>query len=328
MRFQNPEFLLLLLLLPLLFLATKSHRTAIRYSSLDALRSAHRSLRLHPRLILLSLRTLALTSLILALARPQEGKKFSEILTEGVDIVMALDTSGSMAAEDFQINSRRVNRLEVVRNVVSDFVKKRSNDRIGLVVFGEEAFTQCPLTLDHGIVLDFLQNLEIAMAGNATAVGSAIGVAVNRMKDLKAKSRIIILLTDGRSNAGDLAPVKAAELAQSLGIKVYTIGVGTRGEAPYPVEGPFGKSYQMIPADLDEETLESIAKLTAAKYYRATDSEELQKIYDEIDQLEKTEVKLKEYSEYYERFSIFLMIGLGLLGLELILSQTRLRILP
>lgn len=328
MRFQNPEFLLLLLLLPLLFLATKSHRTAVRYSSLDALRSAHRSLRLHPRLILLSLRTLALTSLILALARPQEGKKFSEILTEGVDIVMALDTSGSMAAEDFQINSRRVNRLEVVRNVVSDFVKKRSNDRIGLVVFGEEAFTQCPLTLDHGIVLDFLQNLEIAMAGNATAVGSAIGVAVNRMKDLKAKSRIIILLTDGRSNAGDLAPVKAAELAQSLGIKVYTIGVGTRGEAPYPVEGPFGKSYQMIPADLDEETLESIAKLTAAKYYRATDREELQKIYDEIDQLEKTEVKLKEYSEYYERFSIFLMIGLGLLGLELILSQTRLRILP
>lgn len=328
MRFQNPEFLLLLLLLPLLFLATKSHRTAVRYSSLDALRSAHRSLQLHPRLILLSLRTLALTSLILALARPQEGKKFSEILTEGVDIVMALDTSGSMAAEDFQINSRRVNRLEVVRNVVSDFVKKRSNDRIGLVVFGEEAFTQCPLTLDHGIVLDFLQNLEIAMAGNATAVGSAIGVAVNRMKDLKAKSRIIILLTDGRSNAGDLAPVKAAELAQSLGIKVYTIGVGTRGEAPYPVEGPFGKSYQMIPADLDEETLESIAKLTAAKYYRATDREELQKIYDEIDQLEKTEVKLKEYSEYYERFSIFLMIGLGLLGLELILSQTRLRILP
>ncbi len=332
MRFEDPELLTLLILIPIIFFWSRNTKTPIRFSSLGnmkKLRSHGRSLRrFHPKWILLGLRALALTIIVCALARPQEGKKYSEILSEGVDILLALDTSGSMQALDFERNGERVTRLEIVKEVVSQFVQKRPQDRMGLVVFGEEAFTQCPLTLDHGILLDFLKRLEIGMAGDSTAIGSAIGVSASRMKDLKAKSKVVVLLTDGGNNAGKLTPDKAAEVAKTFGIKVYTVGVGTEGESPFLVDGPFGKQYVYQRVELDEKTLTQIATTTGGRYFRATDTEGLKKIYDEIDQLETTEIKVKEYSEYNESFHLYLIPALITLLLEMVLSQTRLRILP
>jgi Ca-activated chloride channel homolog len=328
-RFADPWFLLLLGLLPLLALQTRKNREAVLpYSSIGHLQAVQSS---RIRFILALpkvLRSMAFVLLVLALAQPQQGQKRDEILSAGVDIVLAIDTSGSMQALDFFKDKDRINRLEVVKDVVSGFIQNRENDRMGMVVFGDEAFTQCPLTLDQDILLSFLRNLEIGIAGDSTAIGSAIGIAVKRLKDLKSKSKVIILLTDGRNNAGSLSPLQAAEIGKTFGIKIYTIGVGTRGKAPFLVDSIFGKQYIYQNVEIDEKTLKEIAEKTEAQYFRATDRESLKTIYDQIDRLEKSEVKVLDRSEYNELFHYFLIPGFFLVLLELILTHTRLRRIP
>lgn len=328
MRLADPWWLALLIFLPLVFFYLRQFQARIRYPHVQPFQRLRPSFRIHPRTTTAIFRTLALAFLIVALARPQSGKKMSEITSEGIDIFLALDTSLSMQALDFKVDNKPVDRLEIVKNVVSEFVEKRSADRLGLVVFGEEAYTQCPLTLDHPILIDFLQHIQIGMAGDATAIGSAIGTAVNRLKDLKSKSKVIILLTDGSNTAGQLSPLKAAEIAATMNIKVYTVGVGTTGQAPFLVDTLFGKQFVYQNVEFDEKTLKKIAEITKAKYYRATDTEELREIYDQIDRLEKTEAKLNEYTEYNEKFHVFSLLSLGLILLEILLGQTWLRILP
>ena len=266
--------------------------------------------------------------LVLAAARPQLYNVSREIRSPGVDIMLCLDTSGSMQALDFQINDQPVSRLTAVKKVVSDFIKKRDMDRIGLVVFGEEAFTQSPLTMDKGLLLGLVDKMEIGMAGDRTAIGSAIAIGGKRLKDLKAKSRILILLTDGRHNAGELTPEQAAEAVSAFGVKIYAIGVGGKGPAPFKVKTFFGTRVVHQRVDLDEETLKRVAAIGGGRYFRAADSERLSEIYDIIDREEKTEVKVKEFFHFQELFPYFLIPALILFGLEIFLRTTILRVIP
>ncbi len=327
-RFEDPWFLLILLFIPIMIWQERRTVTAIHYSSLTALGivRSHRSEVMAA--IPSALRFIAITLFIIAFARPQEGHKKTEILSDGVDIVLALDTSGSMRALDFKKDDESVTRLTVVKDVVAEFVDGRETDRMGMVVFGGEAFTQCPLTLDHDILFSFLDKLKIGMAGDATAIGSAIGISVKRLKDLKSKSKVIILLTDGRNNAGKITPLQAAEMAKTFGIKIYTVGVGTRGKAPFMVDSIFGKRLIYQNVDIDEETLTKISEMTDAKYFRATDLESLKGIYEQIDQLETSEVRVLDHSEYTEMFHLFLIPGLLLLLTEIIISNSILRRIP
>jgi Ca-activated chloride channel family protein len=233
-----------------------------------------------------------------------------------------------MQGLDFKIDGKPTSRLDVVKRVAADFIKNRPGDRIGLVVFAQDAFTQCPLTLDHGILIDFLDRITAGIAGESTAIGSGIGTAINRMKDIKAKSKVIVLMTDGVNNAGQIPPEKAADLAQSFGIKVYTIGIGSNGDVPFLVNTPFGKQYVYQKADLDENTLRQIAQTTGAQYFRATDTERFQEIYSQIDRMEKTEAKVKQYTEYRELFGWFAGAALLLCLAEVVLGQTLLRKIP
>ncbi len=328
MRFVDPIFLSLLILIVPIVLFGNNFGGRFRFSSLQNLKNINKQRKFHPRQILTVLRILSFVLLVLGLARPQAGKKYSEISSHGVDIFLALDTSGSMRALDFKEDGKPVDRLFIVKNVVKDFIKKRPSDRLGLVVFGSEAFTQCPLTMDHGILIDFLKKIEIGMAGDATAIGSAVGISVTRMKDLKSKSKIIILLTDGENTAGRINPVKAAEIAKTYGIKVYTIGVGKKGKAPFLQKTIFGNRYVYYPVNIDEDTLTKMSDITDAKYYRATDKNELQEIYNEIDKLEKSEVTVKEYTEYRELFHLYVLAALFFLLLEILLGNTFLRKIP
>jgi Ca-activated chloride channel family protein len=304
---------------------------AVRFSNIQTLTRLRPSKTLVLRRIFEGLRIAAVALLLIAMARPQTGRTQTQVRTEGIDIVLVLDTSGSMQALDLDADRRiseRRNRLEVVKDVVETFVQKRDNDQIGLVVFGAEAFTQCPLTLDHGIVATFLDRLEIGMAGDATAIGSALGTAVKRLKDSEAESKVIILLTDGRSNAGSLSPRKAAEVAATFDVKVYTIGAGTRGQAPFIVDSIFGRQVVYQDVEIDEKTLRQIAEKTGGRYFRAEDEEALEEIYREIDELEKTEITMSSYMEYNERFRWFVIPALALLLLEVVLLGTRFRKLP
>ena len=274
------------------------------------------------------LRAVCLGLLVLTAARPQLFNVSREIRSPGVDIMICLDTSGSMQALDFQLDDEPVSRLTAVKKVVSEFIRKREMDRIGLVVFGEEAFTQSPLTMDKGLLLGLVEKMEIGMAGDRTAVGSAIAIGGKRLKDLKAKSRILILLTDGRHNAGDVTPEQAAEAVRALGVKTYTIGVGGKGPAPFKVKTIFGTRIVHQQVDLDEATLKRIAKIGQGKYFRAADSEQLSEIYDIIDREEKTEVKVKEFFHFRELYQYFLIPALIFLGLEIFLKATILRVIP
>ena len=329
-RFEDPWLLFFLIIIPILLVYQWKGvgKSRVRFSSLDTLKKLKRSTSLLMSYVLVLLRCLALVLLIIALARPQSGTKASEVLTEGIDIMLCLDTSGSMQALDFKWKDERHNRLEVVKNVVSDFIKGRTNDRIGMVVFGEEAFTQCPLTLDYGVLLNFLDQVEIGMAGDSTAIGSALGTCVNRLKERESKSKVIILLTDGRNNAGSLSPQTAAEIAETYSIKTYTVGVGTAGEVPFLVDTIFGKKYMYQRVDLDEETLKGIATITGASYFKATNTEALAEIYKKIDKLEKTKVEVKEYMEYEELFGWFLLSALLCILIEVTLRNTRFRKIP
>ncbi len=328
-RFEDPWLLLLILLLPVAAFMVRSNRNAVlSYSSIGRLKTVRPDRMGLVASIPRFLKALAFVLLILALARPQEGHRRSQILSAGVDIVLAIDTSGSMQALDFKKEDKPIDRLEVVKDVVAEFIENRENDRMGMVVFGQEAFTQCPLTLDHDILLSFLDDLKIGVAGDSTAIGSAIGIAVKRLKDLKSKSKVIILLTDGRNNAGSLSPAQAAQIGKTFGIKIYTIGVGTRGKAPFLVDSLFGKQYIYQNVEIDEKTLQEIAETTGAKYFRATDRESLKNIYQQIDNLEKSEVKILDRSQYRELFVYFLVPGLIIIILETLLSHTRLRKIP
>ncbi len=329
-KLHDPWFLLLLLVIPfIIYDYKKGNRSGkVQYSSIERFKRLRIPRTARSRYILVVLRIAGIVLIIVSLARPQSGNKFTEVTSEGIDIMLVLDTSGSMQAMDFEINGEKVNRLEIAKRVVREFINKRVNDRIGMVVFAEQAFTQCPLTLDYSILLSFLQNVKIGVAGDGTAIGSALGIAEQRMKDIKSKSKVIILLTDGRNNFGSLSPQMAAEIARTYGIKIYTIGVGTQGEVPFLVDTLFGKRYIYQRVDLDEETLQEIAKITGGQYFRAVDSEALIKIYRQIDAMEKTKVEVKTFYEYNELFNYFLVLGIIAIMLEIILNNTWLRKIP
>ncbi len=274
------------------------------------------------------LRGCILALLVLAAARPQFYNVSRDIRSPGVDIMLCLDTSGSMQALDFKLGDEPVSRLTAVKKVVSDFIKKRESDRIGLVVFGEEAFTQSPLTIDKGLLLGLVDKMEIGMAGDRTAIGSAIAIGGKRLKDLKAKSKILILLTDGRHNAGEITPLAAAEALRALGVKIYAIGVGGKGPAPFRVKTFLGTRLVHQRVDLDENTLKKVAETGEGRYFRASDSRELSEIYDVIDRAEKTDVKVKEFFHFKELYGYFLVPALILFGLEILLKTWILRVIP
>jgi Ca-activated chloride channel homolog len=276
----------------------------------------------------LILRSTALVLLVFAAARPQLYNVSADTRSSGVDIILCLDASGTMRALDFTLNNERVTRLTAVKKVVGEFIKKREHDRIGLVVFGTDAYTQSPLTMDKGLLLGLVDKLEIGMAGDRTAVGSAIAVGGKRLKDLEAKSKILILLTDGRNNTGNISPEQAAEAVKSFGVKIYTIGVGGKGPAPVVEQTPFGPQVIYIQEDLDEAALQKIAGIGNGRYFRASDSIELAEIYDIIDKAEKTEIKQKEYFNFKELYLYFLIPALILLLIEVISKTTILRIIP
>lgn len=325
--FAYPLFLYLLILVPLLptwyWIKGKKKQPSITYSSLSVFKDIPATWKEKFRHTPVILRTFALMCLIIALARPQTFSSGQNIYTEGIDIAMVLDISGSMLAEDL-----KPNRIDAAKNVIDNFIKDRTSDRIGLVIFSRQAFTQCPLTIDYRVLKNLLSKVKTGMIEDGTAIGNAIADGVNRLKDSHAKSRIIILLTDGVNNAGEIDPLTAAQIAETFGIRIYTVGVGTRGEAPYPVQTPFGTRYQMIPADIDEGMLQKIAGMTGGEYFRATDSKTLQDIYNKIDKLEKSKVEITSYRETTELFYNWLGAGLILILLEFGLSKSVFRKMP
>ena len=325
--FAYPWVLYFLLIIPLMiawyiFRGMKTQSSAI-YSSLNIFKEVPSTIREYLRHIPFVVRLLAIGLLIVALARPQSFTSGENVTTEGIDIAMVLDISGSMLAEDF-----KPNRLDAAKNVIDNFVEGRTSDRIGLVIFSREAFTQCPLTIDYSVLRNLLLDIRSGMIQDGTAIGNAIANGVNRLKESDAKSRIIILLTDGVNNAGEVDPISAAEIAKAFGIRIYTIGVGTRGEAPYPVQTPFGTRYQMVPVEIDEAMLTKIANLTGGEYFRATNNRALEDIYNKIDKLEKTKIEITSYKNASEKYHSWLWGGLLLLLVELGLSRTILRKLP
>jgi len=269
------------------------------------------------------LRTIAIALLILALARPQSFSSGENVYTEGIDIAILLDISGSMLAEDF-----KPNRLDAAKDVIDEFIQGRTSDKIGLVVFAGKSFTQCPLTIDYSVLRNLLGDIESGMIEDGTAIGLAIANGVNRLKDSKAKSKILILLTDGVNNAGEVDPITAANIAQTFGIRIYTVGVGTKGKAPYPFKTPLGIQYQMVPVEIDEAILQQVADITDGYYFRATDNKKLEEIYKEIDKMEKTRVEITSYRNAKELFYNLASLALLLLLLEMILTRTYLRKLP
>ncbi len=332
LTFAHPWFLLLLLALPLLawLKGRRGQPPAFVYSSVQLVRAVLNVRRSRSGQFLSALRWLALTLMILGLAQPRFSRSESRVNASGIDIAVAVDLSGSMASEDFELRGERVNRLTMAKHVLKEFIENRKNDRIGVVAFGSHAYIAAPLTLDHDFLFRNLDRLELgAIEGNQTAIGSGLSTAVNRLRDLKSKSKIVILMTDGVNNAGKIAPLVAAEAATALRTKVYTIGVGTRGQAPMPTRDIFGrKVYQMMPVDIDEGTLQKIAQMTGGKYFRADNAEKFQAIYTEIDKLEKTEAEIRKYSHHRELYGLLLGAAFGLLMIETTLKHTLLRRLP
>jgi len=327
MTFRNPEYLfLLLLLIPIILCYIKEmHKSdaSLQISSLQKLVSFPKSKKVKLRHIPFILRTLAITFIILALARPQASNSWRTENTEGIDIMMALDISGTMLSKDL-----KPNRLEAAKTVASEFILSRPNDNIGLVVFSGESFTQCPLTTDHAVLINLFNAVNFGMIEDGTAIGLGLANAVNRIKESKAKSKVIILLTDGSNNRGDIAPITAAEIAKTFGIRVYAIGVGSHGMVEMPVQTPMGIQYQMMQSEFDERSLQEISTMTGGQYFRATDNAKLRRIYQEIDKLEKSKISVREYSKKSEQYFLFSMIAFVLLLLEVLLRNTLLRKIP
>ena len=327
MQFAHPTYLyLLLLLIPLIawyIIRMSKTQASFKLASTDAFKGKSKGIRVHLRHLPFVLRTIAIALIIIVLARPQAVDSWEKSETQGIDIVLALDISGSMLAQDLQPN-----RMEAVKKVAAEFVTERTNDNIGLVIFAGESFTQCPMTTDHKVLLNLLNEVDFGMIEDGTAIGLGLATSVNRLKDSQSKSKVVILLTDGSNNRGQIAPLTAADLAKSYGIRVYTIGAGTKGTAPTPVQTPYGIRMQNMPVDIDEEVLTNIADLTGGKYYRAVDNESLRDIYREIDQLEKYLISVENVTRKQELFMPFALWALALVVIELILRRTWLRNIP
>ncbi|MDE3066938.1 MAG: VWA domain-containing protein [Verrucomicrobiota bacterium] len=334
MTFAHPWILAVLALLPLLawLKGRRGSPPAFLYSSLRLVEGLTRARRSRAGGFLAALRWLTLALFIVALAQPQLTKSRTTVRASGIDIVVALDLSGSMVSEDFVVDGKRVSRFNMARSVLKNFIEQRPDDRIGLVVFATQAFIATPLTLDHDFLLEDLDRLDIgAINPNATAIGDGLSTALNQLRAVKGKSKIVILMTDGQNNSGKIEPLMAADAAQALGVKVYTIGVGKRGMAPMPVgKNPFtGQTiYQSEPVDIDEDTLQKIAHETGGQYYRADNAERFREIYAEINKMEKTEAVINKFTQYQELFPWLVSSGLALLLVEIALGQTVLRRLP
>jgi Ca-activated chloride channel family protein len=320
-KFADPIFLYLLLLIPamIVFYIIKQQNVsaAVRMPGLEPFSGTGTTFRHYLRHILFAMRTLAIALLIIVVARPQKTSSFQDVSTEGIDIVLTQDISGSMLARDF-----KPDRLEAAKNIATEFISGRPYDRIGLVVFSGESFTQCPLTTDHAVLINLLREIQSGMIEDGTAIGMGLATAVNRIKDSKAKSKVIILLTDGVNNRGEIAPATAAGIAKTFGIRVYTIGVGTQGTAPYPVQTPYGIQYQDMPVEIDEGILQEIAKNTGGKYFRATDNDKLTQVYKEIDKLEKSKIDVRQFSKKEERYLIPALIAFCMLIFEITARNT------
>ena len=327
MTFHNPEYLfLLLLLIPIIFwYVWEMHKSdaSLQISSLQNLAKFPKSSKIKLRHIPCVLRVLAITFIILALARPQASNSWRTQNSEGIDIMMALDISGTMMAEDL-----KPNRLEAAKTVATEFILSRPNDNIGLVVFASESFTQCPLTIDHAVLINLFKGVNYGLIEDGTAIGLGLANAINRIKDSKAKSKVIILLTDGSNNRGDIAPITAAEIAKTFGLRVYTIGVGSSGIVNVPVQTPIGIQYQQMQSEFDEKSLQKIANMTGGKYFRASDNSKLRRIYQEIDQLEKTKISVREFSKKNEQFFLFSLLAFIFLISEVLMRNTILRRIP
>jgi len=327
-QFLHPEYFGLFLLIPLLWLARLWYRKrppTIRFSDVNRAAGTKKSWRQRFSFLPAFLRLAVLSFLILGMARPQKGTRNTESSTFGVDIMIVMDISGSMKAEDFHPQ----NRLFVAKDVTKRFIMGRSTDRIGLVIFSKESFTQCPLTVDYGVLINLVDEVRFGMIEDGTAIGMGLINGINRLKDSPAKNKIVILLTDGANNAGAIDPLTAVGIAQALGIKVYTIGIGRPGMVPIPVDDPvFGRRYAQIQSDIDEPTLQKMAQMTGGRFFRAKDPQGLQQIFKEIDALEKTKIKVKEFWEFDEKFRPWVIGALAVLIFELFLSGTVFRRLP
>jgi Ca-activated chloride channel family protein len=328
MIFANPlYFLLLLLLIPMIgwyIWKQRSMKASLRLSSSAGFEKAPRSIRMYLRHLPFAFRMIAFALLVVALARPQTTDSWNTSTTEGIDIILSLDISTSMLAEDL-----RPNRIEAAKDVAASFINGRPTDNIGLVIFAGESFTQCPLTTDHTVLLNLLKDVQCHIIEDGTAIGHGLATSITRLKDSQAISKVIILLTDGTNNRGEVAPVTAAEIARTYGIRVYTVGVGSKGEAPYPFQSPTGGvHYQNIPVEIDENVLTQIAQNTGGLYFRATNNKALKEIYAEIDQMEKTKMSVQEYSKKQEEYARFAMIALLFFLIELLLRYTILKNIP
>jgi Ca-activated chloride channel family protein len=320
-KFAEPLFLWLLILVPgiIIFYVLKQQKASASFNLPDIkpFENAGTTFRNYLRHFLFGFRALAVALLILVLARPQKTDKFQNVTTEGIDIILAVDISGSMLARDF-----KPDRLEASKNVATEFISGRPYDRLGLVVFSGESFTQCPLTTDHAVLINLMREIQSGMIEDGTAIGNGLATAVNRIKDSEAKSKVIILLTDGVNNRGEIAPSTAADIAKTYGIRVYTIGVGTQGTAPYPVQTPYGIQYQNMPVEIDEAILKEISSKTDGKYFRATDNDKLMQVYAEIDKLEKSKIDVRQFTKKEEKFLLPAIIAFVLLALESLLRIT------
>jgi Ca-activated chloride channel family protein len=325
-EFANPKLLWLLLLVPLAIiwyiLRHKKQEASVNFSDLKGMVKLPKTWKAYLRHLLFALKMAALALLIVALARPQSSSTNSTSNIEGIDIVMAMDVSGSMLARDL-----KPDRLTAAKNVASDFVKDRPGDRMGLVIFSGETFTQVPLTTDHGVMLNMLAEMKNGLIDDGTAIGDGLATAIGRLKDSEAISKVVILLTDGMNNAGSVDPYTAAEMAKLFGVRVYTIGVGSYGTAPYPVQTPFGTQIQQMKVEIDEKLLTTIANSTGGKYFRATNNQKLDEIYAEIDKLERSKIEVTEFRRLHEEFYPLVAWALALLLLEFLLRKTIFRTL-
>ncbi|MEQ8910075.1 MAG: VWA domain-containing protein [Vicingaceae bacterium] len=321
-QFANPELFMLFALIPLLVLGYilrfRKHKPALRLSSFRFLPSGGSDLKIWGRHLPFVLLILALSAMIVALARPQSSLSWQDVTTEGIDIMISMDISGSMLAEDL-----KPNRLKASKEVAMDFISARPNDRIGLVTFSGESFTQSPLTTDHAVLKNLFKDVKNGMIEDGTAIGMGLATAVNRLRESDAKSRVVILLTDGFNNSGSIPPLTAAEIAREFGVRVYTIGLGTNGKAPYPFKTGFGTiAYQNVEVKIDEKTMKEIAQMTGGQYFRATNTRSLKAIYEEIDQLEKSKIEVTEYRKKKEEFFPFSLAAVLLLCLEFGIKNT------
>ena len=325
--FAHPKLLYLLLLIPAMvawyIFRQKDSKASLQISTLQSFAKAPVSIKVYLRHLLFALRAIVVALIIIVLARPQTTNTWKNITTEGIDIILAIDVSGSMLARDFSPD-----RLEAAKEIGIKFISGRQTDRMGLVVFSGESFTLCPLTTDHASLINMFKDIKMGILEDGTAIGSGLATAISRLKDSNAISRVVILLTDGVNNRGEIAPLTAAEIAKSYGVRVYPVGIGSIGTAPYPVQTPFGVQYQDMEVKIDEEMLQQVADLTGGKYFRAINNKALEQVYSEIDKLERSKIDVTEYNKREERFRIFGMIALALIVLEFALRSTIFRSIP